>query len=273
MQLEPDWPALAMERGSLFGVRDTLGYNPVQLPRYWNYLRARTQLPIFYNAAVIDLPTAQDVRLLGARHLVVPTGVPSPLPGEVVEQAQGYDLVEIAGWQPRVSVVPAWEVVANEADALRAVLEPTFDPALLAVLESDPEIEPVPRAAPGSAASTEPTPESVRIEADAEAPSIVVVRTSFDEGWTATVDGEPAQVLPADGFLLGIPVGPGTHEIALTYRDEAITRGLVLGGVVWGALGLAFAGTLVSERRQRRDRVSQPAPTRAAGPSGGDAGR
>ena len=28
MQLEPDWPALAMERGTLFGLHDTLGYNP-----------------------------------------------------------------------------------------------------------------------------------------------------------------------------------------------------------------------------------------------------
>ena len=45
MQLEPDWPALAMERGTLFGVRDALGYNPVQLPRYWDYIRARTDCP------------------------------------------------------------------------------------------------------------------------------------------------------------------------------------------------------------------------------------
>ena len=58
MQLEPDWPALAMERGTLFGVHDPLGYNPVQLPRYWNYMRARTALPVFYNASVIDVPNA-----------------------------------------------------------------------------------------------------------------------------------------------------------------------------------------------------------------------
>ena len=83
MQLRPDWPALAMERGTLFSIRDPLGYNPVQLPRYWDYLRARTDLPVFYNAAVIDLPTSQDVGLLGVRYLVIPTGIASPLPGTV----------------------------------------------------------------------------------------------------------------------------------------------------------------------------------------------
>ena len=34
-----DWPALANERGTLLGLRDALGYNPVQLPRYWSCSR------------------------------------------------------------------------------------------------------------------------------------------------------------------------------------------------------------------------------------------
>ncbi len=140
MQSEPDWPALAMERGSLFGVRDVLGYNPVQLPRYWNYMRARTDLPVFYNAAVIDLPTEQDVRLLGVRFLIVPSGIASPLPGEVVDREQGYDLVELDGWAPRASVVPTWTVVDSQTAALETVLQPGFDPSKVAVLEADPGV-------------------------------------------------------------------------------------------------------------------------------------
>ena len=132
MQLEPDWPALAMERGSLFGVRDVLGYNPVQLPRYWDYIRARTELPVFYNASVIDVPTESDVQLLGIRYLIVPTGIASPLPGQVVDQAQGYDLVELDGSLPRASVAPAWTVATSPdrrprsgADARASTPEPT----------------------------------------------------------------------------------------------------------------------------------------------------
>ena len=104
MQLEPDWPALAMERGTLFGVRDALGYNPVQLPRYWDYIRARTELPVFYNAAVIDLPTERDVGLLGVRYLDrADRHRRRHCPGAVVDRAQGYDLVELDGVAARAS--------------------------------------------------------------------------------------------------------------------------------------------------------------------------
>ena len=55
MQTAQDWPALAMERGTLFGVRDVLGYNPVQLPRYWTYIRAANAPAVFYNASVMGV--------------------------------------------------------------------------------------------------------------------------------------------------------------------------------------------------------------------------
>jgi hypothetical protein len=252
MQLEPDWPALAMERGSLFGIHDVLGYNPVQLPRYWTFMRARTRLPIFYNAAVIDLPVPRDVRLLGVRYLVVPTGIASPLPGTVVERAQGYDLVELDGWEPAASVVPDWRVVPTPGSAIRAIVPTDFDPASEAILETDPGIAPSPGPEPGTVVATEATAEDLLLTVDAPAASIVLVRTSFDEGWTATVDGRAAPVLVADGFLQAVAVPAGSHRIRLTYHDDAITRGVLAGFVAWGAIALAFAITLATRRRRRR---------------------
>lgn len=268
MQLEPDWPALAMERGTLFGLHDPLGYNPVQLRRYWNYMRVRTPLPVFYNASVIDVPTLRDMRLLGVRYVVVPTGLPVPLEGDVVDRADGYDLFEVDGWQSRASVVPNFRVVPNLTAALRTVLPPTFDPARLAVLERDPGFEPTPDAAPGTATYEEDTPERARLSVVATAPSIVVVRTSFDDGWTATVDGRPAAVLPTDGFLQGVPVPAGEHEVVLTYRDDAVTDGVRAGAVAWSALAVTIAGTWILGRRRRRvgGRVSRPLPADAAPP-------
>ncbi len=265
MQLQPDWPALAMERGSLFGVHDALGYNPVQLRRYWSFVRARTPLPVFYNAAVVDLPTPRDVRLLGVRYLVVPTGVPAPLAGMLVDRADGYDLVELEGAQQRASVVSDFRIVESAADALRAVIMPTsFDPARTAVLERDPGIEPASGATPGAAAYSETRPEQASIEVTAAAPSIVVVRTSFDEGWSATVDGLPTPLLPVDGFLQGVAVTAGEHRVELTYRDEAVTRGVQLGAAAWLLLGAGGAIALLIERRRARPRATA-APRRGAG--------
>ena len=256
MQLEPDWPALAMERGTLFGAHDVLGYNPVQLRRYWSYMRVRTPLPVYYNASVIDVPTLRDVRLLGAHYLVVPTGITPPIDGSVVDRAQGYDLVEVEGWQPRVSVVPNFRVVASETGTLRTILPPTFDPARLAVLERDPGFAPTPDADPGEASYDEITPEQLRIDVRATAPSIVVVRTSFDDGWTATVDGEPVVVMPVDGFLQGVAVPAGYHDVRLTYRDDALTAGVRAGIVAWATLGLAGVAAAVTAGVRRRRRVS-----------------
>jgi hypothetical protein len=264
MQLEPDWPALAMERGTLFGARDVLGYNPVQLRRYWSYMRVRTPLPVYYNASVVDVPTLRDVRLLGVRYLVVPTGITPPVGGSVVDRAQGYDLLEVDGWQPRVSVVPNFRVVTSETGTLRTILPPSFDPARLTVLERDPGFPPTPDAEPGEASYDEITPEQVHIDVRATAPSIVVVRTSFDDGWHATVDGSPAAVMPVDGFLQGVAVPAGDHEVRLSYRDDAVTAGVRAGVTAWTSLVVAAAAALLVAGVRRRLRVS-PTATRGDG--------
>lgn len=254
-QTPQDWPGLTMGRGTLFGIRDVLGYNPVQLPRYWDFMRARSPLSIFYNASVIDLPSASDAGILGIRYLLVPTGLTPPLPGEVVGRADGFDLIELADATPRVSVIDSWSVVASEEDAIDRVTGPYASPTDHVVLETDPGVRHrrMGPAIPNEGTYREIAPEDVRIEADAADPSIVVVRTAYDPGWSATVDGRPTTILPADGLLMGIPVEPGAHQIRLTYRDPDVTRGLQAGGVVWLGLALAYLVALTLERWRRRD--------------------
>jgi hypothetical protein len=176
-----------------------------------------------------------------------------------VARAQGYDLFEVTGWQPRVSVVPNFRVVPTETGALRTVLPSSFDPAALAVLERDPGVEPTPEAEAGDATYRETSPESVTIDVRATAPSIVVVRTVFDDGWQATVDGQPAEVIPTDGFLQGVAVPSGDHQLRLTYRDPAVSAGVRAGIVGWGALALAaLVASFVQRRRARTVSSKRP---------------
>jgi uncharacterized membrane protein YfhO len=85
--------------------------------------------------------------------------------------------------------------------------------------------------------------QEVTVDASLPSDAVVLVRVSYDPGWTATIDGAPAQVLPADGFLMGVPVRAGHHQIVVSYRDEDVSRGLWLSAVVWAllALGLVIA--------------------------------
>ena len=86
------------------------------------------------------------------------------------------------------------------------------------------------------------------------------MRSTYDDGWTATVDGEPADVVPVDGFLQGVPVSAGDHTIELVYEDEALTRGLIAGAVVWIGIVVAFVAAVVTERRRRREPRAPTAP-------------
>ena len=257
-QRPQDWPALAMERGTLFGIPDVLGYNPIQLPRYWTYIRATNDNSVFYNAAVIGLPTLENVRLTGTRYLIVPKGFdPSPA-GRVIASADDYDLVQIYGWEPRVSLVTSWTVAARPAGTLNGVLTEGFDPARTAYLERDPGILPTPTGAPGVTTYRETTPEDVRITVDTTSPALVVVRNSYDPGWSATVDGRPAPVLATDYLVQGVAVPAGHHDVRLTYRDGEVARGAAAGAIVWFILLIAIAATFVFERRAR-GRVGSPA--------------
>ena len=104
---------------------------------------------------------------------------------------------------------------------------------------------------PDSATYTEAQPEDVTVAVNARSPSIVVVRTAFDPGWSATVDGRPAAVLPADFLLQGVAVEAGHHVIRLTYHDARVTLGVRAGIAVWLLMLLAFGVAAVWERRQR----------------------
>jgi hypothetical protein len=263
-----DWPALLLGRAIVFRLNDVLGYSPIQLPRYWSYIRATDDLPVFYNASVIQLPSMQDVWLLGIRYLIEANGVPPTIPGtsqpsvpgSVVAADRGYRLVEVSGWEPRVSVVPSWTVARNGVQSLHTVLGTTFDPARTAIVEGSPGVAPSAGATPGTATYEERWPEDVRVSVDASTPSIVLVRNAWDTGWSATVDGRPAPVLKADYFLQGVPVPAGHHEIRLVYRDPTIARGLLGSAITWGALAVAAALLFAwSSRSRRSSRIEEEA--------------
>ncbi|HEY7477887.1 MAG TPA: YfhO family protein [Actinomycetota bacterium] len=250
-----DWPALANERGTLFGVRDALGYNPVQLPRYWAWIRTTNPLPLYYNAAALARPTPADLRTLGVRYLVVPEGVTPTVPGHVVATADGYDLVEVAGWEPLATLRPDWLVVEDVASALARIPDAAAEGTT--IVEGDPGIAPTDHL-PGTVDVISTSDRGLTARVDAGSDQLLVIRTAYDAGWRATVDGRDAPVLPADAISLAIPVPSGEHTVILRYDDPDVLLGLALSAIVWTALAGAFAGALVRERE--RARSSEPPP-------------
>ncbi len=83
----------------------------------------------------------------------------------------------------------------------------------------------------------------VAIEAELGCRGMVILGDTFDAGWRATVDGQPAPILPAYSCLRGIVAGPGRHRIEMRYRPSS-----VYWGACFTALGLAVAGFLALRR-------------------------
>jgi uncharacterized membrane protein YfhO len=71
------------------------------------------------------------------------------------------------------------------------------------------------------------------------------VALTFDPSWKARVDGNPAEILRADGFLTALRVPAGEHVVALSYEN----RSFAVGGVVT-VLSLV-AGALLLRRGGR----------------------
>lgn len=93
-------------------------------------------------------------------------------------------------------------------------------------------------------------------------PATLVVAETWDRGWTATVDGKPAPVIPVDGALLGVELGPGAGRLELRYRPAGLLPGALLS--LAGLLALAF--TLRASKKEAPKREAVPVEIRATRP-------
>jgi hypothetical protein len=87
-----------------------------------------------------------------------------------------------------------------------------------------------------------PSSDLIEVHTDSAGPGFVRVLESFDPGWTATVDGHAAPLLPANGFEMAVPVPSGSHTVRLGYETPGRRTG------VWLSLAslLMLAGLVVS---------------------------
>jgi hypothetical protein len=88
-------------------------------------------------------------------------------------------------------------------------------------------------------------PEQVEVETRAELRALLVLNDIFAEGWSATVDGRPAAILPANYLARGVWVEPGEHRVTFTYRAAGLGSG-------WAVFGLGAVSALAAFARRRR---------------------
>ena len=73
---------------------------------------------------------------------------------------------------------------------------------------------------------------------DAKEAGMLVFTIPYDKGFSATVDGQPAEIIPCDVSFMGVWVEPGEHEIAFTYRTRMLGLGIAMSAAAAAVLAV-----------------------------------
>ncbi len=81
-----------------------------------------------------------------------------------------------------------------------------------------------------------------RLDVDAPTCDQLVLRETWDPGWTAYLDGKPVAVQPKWGVFLGVDLPAGRHELLLKYDPSEVRLGLAVSAVSLIGLILVLTG-------------------------------
>ena len=62
-------------------------------------------------------------------------------------------------------------------------------------------------------------------------PRILYLSLAYGGNWRATVNGQPAEILPIGGAMAGLALQPGTHVIEFHYRNSLVNLGLTVSAI------------------------------------------
>jgi hypothetical protein len=150
-------------------------------------------------------------------------------------------LYRVRGLLPRARFVPRAAPPSYPGDLARSLADPAFDPRSTVLLEGDLGADPDPGSQlDGKAVILEERPESVRLLVEAPGSGYLVLSDAYAPGWRAHLDGAPVDILKANGMFRAVRVGPGRHEVIMTYLPASVVLGFgtsaaaLLATCVWG---------------------------------------
>ena len=149
---------------------------------------------------------------------------------------------------PRTYVAEGVRVVPD-SDALAALVDPRFDFRREVLLA-----EGLPPRRPGADPAGESRvvsylPDRVQLEVSARRAGVVVLLDSYDPGWRAWVDGQPARILRVNVAFRAVPVPAGEHRVEMRYRPPALFLGIALSALT--ALTALVATAVIASGRHR----------------------
>jgi hypothetical protein len=101
-----------------------------------------------------------------------------------------------------------------------------FDPYESVLLEEPIDFQPVLPDPQRSTLVVDRRPGRVEVEATSAYGGFLILAETYYPGWVASVDGVPAQVVPSNFALQGLPLGSGTHNVVFEFRPMSFYAGV-----------------------------------------------
>ncbi len=76
----------------------------------------------------------------------------------------------------------------------------------------------------------------------------------YAEGWTAIVDGKPAEVVSVQDALMGIKLEKGSHDVTIKYTPAGFKEGVMISAVSVFFIALLFIVPAVSEKLKKKNK-------------------
>ena len=267
---DPRTAALEVDNRALaLGLQDVQGYDASHLGRYDAYmttLNGRSQN--YHDAEVFPNGLRSPLLdLLNVRYLVVPRQPPlEAMDAATVDHFPrtvfADDHVEI---RENSSALPrAWvlhlAVQATPNVALADLATGKIDARQTAILQgAPPSMAPAIDPTHDRAVVTLDNPDDLAVSTSSDSPGLLMLSEIDYPAWKAYVDGEPTDLLAADGALRAVPLAAGDHQVELRFESTSLWVGTIISSVALGLL-LVFAVLPVAFQR-RYSALSASSPT------------
>jgi hypothetical protein len=176
---------------------------------------------------------------------------------------QGVWIYENPNVLPRAYIVHRVEVVPEPTLLLDRITAPDFNAWTTALLECplSPEqvaaLETAPPRSHSAARITRYDSLAVELDAEMEAPGVLVLSDTHYPGWEVAVDGEAASLLRVNHALRGVYLSEGTHRVVFQFVPRVFYLSLIISVLVL----VCSAGVVVWDVRQHgRERPFQTRP-------------
>jgi hypothetical protein len=154
-------------------------------------------------------------------------------------------VLENTDYVPRAYFVGQTEVIREPQPTWQRLRDSSFTPQQAAILPEPlgAAVTPIDSASTTSVTLQEYAPREISWRVQTDAPRLLVVsEVYYPAGWTATVDGEPAEIHRANYLLRAVHVPAGEHTVTMRFDPQVHTTGVWISAV---STAFVYGGVLV----------------------------